>query len=330
MGFYKKVLLTGGYALVGTAIKSIKNEYPESEFIFIGSRDCDLTNKEKTFEYVQKCKPDAIIHLAAISGGIGLSTKYPAAILRDNVLMNCYILEAARTFGIKKTIMTLSTGMYPANALNPIKEDYIHDGCPPESNYSYSFAKRLIEPSIRAYRDEYGLNVIGLVPNGIFGENDNFNYNDAPMVPSLIRRFYENRYGDSKIIIWGDGTPLREYTYSKDIARTCMWCLNNYNEAQILNIGTTEEHSVKEIAFMIAEILGIDEKRIEFDTSKPKGVFRKSTDNSRFVQISNFLYTPFKVGLEKTIKWFCDTYKKSPEAIRTHSKIKKFQVRGGI
>ncbi|UCG54865.1 MAG: NAD-dependent epimerase/dehydratase family protein [Dehalococcoidia bacterium] len=318
----KKILITGGTALVGTAINSIRNDYPSREFIFIGSKDCDLTNKDETLEYVQKCKPDAMIHLAAISGGIGLSIKYPATVLRDNVLMNLHILEAARISKVKKIIMTLTSGMYPTDAPIPIKEEYIHEGYPDESNYGSSFAKRLIEPSIRAYRAEYRLNAIGLVPNGIFGENDNFNYGDAPMVPAQIRHFYENRYGNAKIIIQGDGSPLREYTYSKDVARAYMWCLDNYDDGQILNIGSTEEHSVIEIVSMIAEILNIDKKRIEFDMSQPKGVFRKSTDNSKFVQISNFKYTPFRVGLEKTIRWFCDTYEKSPESIRTYSKVR--------
>ena len=158
------------------------------------------------------------------------------------------------------------------------------------------------------------------MPNGIFGENDNFNYDDAPMVPTLIRRFYENRDGNSKIVIWGDGTPLREYTYAKDVARAFMWCLFHYNDAQVLNIGTTEELSVKEIAYLIAGFLNIDTSRIEFDTTKPKGIFKKSVDNSRFISISRFQYTPFKIGLENTIKWFCDTYQKSPGSIRMAGK----------
>jgi len=319
---FKKILVTGGNALVGTAIKSITEDYPESKFVFIGSKECNLTKMTETYGFIKKCKPDALIHLAAVSGGIGLSTKYPATILRENVLMSINMLEAARKLEINKVIMTLSSGMYPPTAPIPITEEEIHNGYPHESNYSYSFAKRLIEPCIEAYRVEYGMNVIGLVPNGMFGENDNFNYNDAIMVPSLIRRFHENKDSDEEIVIWGDGSPLREYTYSKDVAKIYMWCLLNYNDGQIINIGSTEEHSVKEIAFMIAEKFNIDKKRIAFDTSKPKGVFRKSTDNSRFLKLSNFKYTPFKVGLEKTIKWYCDTYEKSYKSIRTYNKVK--------
>jgi GDP-L-fucose synthase len=317
---YRKIMVTGGSAVAGTALKSISCDYPESEFFFICSKDCNLLQSDQTMAFVGKLQPDAIIHLAAISGGIGLSMKYPATLLRDNVLMNFNVLEAARIFKVKKTIMTLTTGMYPTEAPLPLKEEYIHNGYPHESNYGSSFAKRLVEPSIKAYRSEYNLSVIGLVPNGIFGENDNFNYDDAPMVPTLIRRIYESRWGSEKIVIWGDGSPLREYTYVKDVARAFMWCLHNYDDGQILNIGTTEELSVKEIAYLIASILSIDTRRIEFDKSKPNGILRKSTDNSRFLTMSGFRYTPFKVGLENTIKWFCETYERTPEKIRMGSK----------
>lgn len=305
---YKKIWVTGGSGLLGTAFQSIQDEYPEREFILTSSRDCDLTRLSSTLDYAKSQQSDAIIHLAAVSGGIGLSVKYPATLLRDNVLMDINILEVSRILGIKKPVMTLSTGMYPANVPSPILEEYIHDGYPHETNFSYAFAKRLVAPMIKAYRKEYGLSVIGLVPNGIVGENMNYSHEASTMVGALIRRFYENREGDSKITIWGDGTPLREYTYAEDLARAYMWCLDNYDGEQVLNIGNTEEHSVKDISYMIADILGIDRKRIEFDTSKPGGILRRSTDNSKFVSLSKFKYTPMRKALEKTIKYFCDNY----------------------
>lgn len=321
----RKILVTGGTAVAGLAFNAIKDDYPENEFNLIGSKDCDLTNREQTFDFIRSYKPDAIIHLAALMGGVGFTTKYPVDALKQNVIMNFNILDVAKEMNLEKLIMTLSSGMYPPNAPLPLKEEYIHDGDAHISNYSYSHAKRLIEPSIRAYRSQYGLNVIGLVPNGIFGENDNFNEEDATMLPSLIKRFYENKNNNSKIVIWGDGSPLREYTYSKDIAKINMWCLDNYNDVQILNIGSTEEKSVLEIACMIADNLGIDTNRFVFDTSKPNGVFKKSTDNSKFVGLSGFKYTPFEEGLRNTIKWFVETSKNSPESIRTSSKIRKKQ-----
>lgn len=128
------------------------------------------------------------------------------------------------------------------------------------------------------------------------------------MVAALIRRFYENRDNGSEIVIWGDGSPLREYTYSQDLARAFMWCLENYDEPQFLNIGSTEETSVKDTAFMIADLTGVARERVVFDTSKPAGIFRKATDNGRFTRLSNFQYTPFRVGMERTVQWFMKHY----------------------
>jgi len=303
---YRKILVTGSSGVLGSALKAVSNEYAKSNFIFLTSKDCDLTDAMATLKTVEKYQPDAILHLAAVSGGIGLSIKHQASMLRDIVLMTFNVLEAARKYNVKKTIMTLTTGMYPTTAPLPLNEDNMHDGYPHESNYGSSFGKRIIDPA-----------------SGIFGENDNFNYEDAPMVPALIRRFYENRNNKSKIIVWGDGSPLREYTYSKDIARIFMWALGHYNDAQCLNIGTTEENSIRDIAYTIADILKIDRDRIIFDKTKPKGIHRKSTDNSRFMALSNFKYTPFREALEKTINWFSNTYEKDPEAIRMYSKWKK-------
>lgn len=312
---YNKIIVTGGTGLVGSALNSIRSEYPERQFVFLSSKDCNLTMLNDFVDLTNSIKPDAIIHLAAVCGGVAFSIKYPAKMLRDNVLMNINVMEAARICRVKKVVMSLSTGMYPEEVPNPILEEYIHNGCPHSSNYSYAFAKRLVDPMIKSYRAEYGINAIGLVPNGIFGENCNFRYEEATMLPALIRRFYENKGGKENIVIWGDGTPLREYTYSKDMARAYMWCLDNYDDEQILHVGTIEELSVKEIALLIAEMMGVDKKRIVFDTSKPNGQFKKSTDNSKFIRISDFKYTLFKEGLNNTVKWFCENYD-NPSKIR--------------
>lgn len=319
----QRVLVTGGSGLVGTALQSIQDDYPKYDFVFASSKDCDLTNADQVYRFVEGCKPDFILHLASLSGGIGFSMKYPATIMRDNIIMNFLVLEASRQLGVRKVILTLSTGMYPANVKIPIREEYIHDGSPHPSNYSYAFAKRLVDPMIKAYRAEHGINVVGLVPNGIFGENDCFNYDDANMLAALVRRFCEHRSDQESILVWGDGSPLREYTYSKDIARAYMWCLAHYDDAQILHVGTTEEHSVKEIAYLIVDIVGISRERILFDTSKPSGQLRKGTDNSRFVALSGFKYTPFREALKKTIRWYLETQESDPKRLRLSSKMKK-------
>ena len=304
----KVILVTGGSGLVGTALKSIRQDYPECELQFADTTQCDLTRWDQVLAYFKARHPHAILHLAAHRGGIGLSSKHPATVLRNNVLMNLHVLEAARIFKTEKIVMSLSSGMYPAKAPCPMREECLHVGSPHESNYSYAFAKRLIEPSIRAYRSEFGLNVVGLVPNGIFGENDDFASESSTFIAALLRRFYENRNNDSKIVVWGDGSPLRELTYSKDIARAFMWGLLHYDSAEILNIGSSEEYTIREIAWMIAGAFGIDKARIVFDATRPNGIFRKSTDNSKFVRLSGFQFTPFETGLKNTIHWLQENY----------------------
>ncbi len=304
----KKVLVTGGSGLVGTALETIGHEALQYEFEFSRSGDCDLTRYDALLEVLSRQKPQAILHLAAVRGGISLSSAHPATILRDNVLMGLHVLEAARVHNVGKVVMGLSSGMYPAGAPQPIKEECIHEGAPHESNYGYAFAKRLLEPAIRAYRSEFHMNVIGLVPNGIYGENDNFDEETSTFIAALIRRFYENRAGSGPIVVWGDGTPLRELTYSKDIARAFLWALDHYDSEQILNIGTSEEHSIREIAFLIADIMGIDKTRIAFDPKRPNGIARKATDNSKFLSLSGFRHMSLREGLVNTVRWFQDNH----------------------
>jgi GDP-L-fucose synthase len=304
----KKILVTGSSGVLGTAVQAVQGEYPDYEFSFCTRKDCDLRDFNSFLSLVKSEKPDAILHLAAVSGGVALSRRYPATILRENILLTLNVLEAGRLLKIRKICMTLSSGMYPPNVPIPFREESIHDGPAHDSNYSYAYAKRLIEPAIRAYRQEYGMNVIGLVPNGIFGENDKFDYEASSMPTGLMRRFYESRMNRSPIVVWGDGSPLRELTYSKDMARAFLWGLIHYDEGAILNVGTAEEHSVKDIAMMIAEELGIDKARITLDGTKPSGVGRKSTDTSKFLQLSHFQATPFRTGLRNTLNWIRENY----------------------
>jgi GDP-L-fucose synthase len=323
----EKCLVTGSTAVLGSALKELvkKEESTQKqkkiEFIFIGSRECDLTNIHNCRSFFKINNFTKIIHLAAISGGMGLSGKsFQATLLYKNLTMLMNILELAKEFNIKKTLLTLSAGMYSPDLKMPYKEDGIHKGDAHEGLYGYYYAKRMMEPALKAYRDQYNLNIIGLVPNGIYGKNDNFDLKGAPLVPALIRRFIEAKENKSVINIWGDGSALREWTYSEDMARAFLWCFENYDSENILNVGSTEENTVREISYLVSEIIGFDKKKILFDNSKPSGVLKKSTDNSNFVRLSNFKYTPFREGLKKTIDWYIETRKNNPEILRIHSK----------
>jgi GDP-L-fucose synthase len=316
------ILVTGSSGVAGSAFKKLAKIIKNKKFIFSTSSDCDLESKEKTKLYIEKIKPDYIINLAAISGGIGLSSKCQASLLYSNLAINFNILESCKSIKLKKLLLVLSSGIYPEHANLPLKESSLNSGEPFEAAYGYSYAKRILQPAIKAYRAQYGLKVIGAIPNGIFGENDNFNLDDAPMLPSVIRKCYEAKDVNIDIEIWGDGSPLREYTYSEDVAKSFLWMLENYDDDIALNTGTTEENSIKEIVFMILDELKIDKKRVYFNINKPSGILRKSTDNSIFKRLSNFQYTTFREGLRKTIKWFDYCYKNEKNELRIYSKNK--------
>lgn len=307
---YQRILVTGGSAVAGYGLQSVvkNNEYPGREFLFPASKELNLLDFASAMAYVENFRPDAIIHFAAISGGIQLTIDHPASVMRDNVLMNFNIIEAARLSKTSKLLMTLSGGMYPLKAQIPIKEESIHEGYPHESNYGYAFAKRLIDPMIKAYRKEYGMDVVGIVPDALLGPRSNFNPNASTAIPALIRRFYENLEGNVPLVVWGDGSPLRQVTFSEDIGRIAVWCVDNYSDQQILNVGTAEEISIKDAAYTIAECMDIDKARITFDFSKPAGQYRKTMDNSRFVSLSRFTYTPIREAIRKTVEYFIAHY----------------------
>ena len=306
----KRILVTGGNAVAGDGLKSVvaAGEFSGREFVFPGSKELNLLDAAATRKYVADWKPDAIVHFAAISGGIQLTLDHPASVMRDNILMNLNVVEAARLSGVTKIIMTLSAAIYPMNAPVPMKEESLHEGYPHETNYSYAFAKRLIDPMAKAYHKEYGMDVVGIIPGAIIGPKSSFDPKSSTAIPAIIRRFYENREGDGPLVVWGDGSPLRQFTSGDDIGRVAMWCVDNYNEPQMLNVSTMEETSIKDAAYMIAEFLGIDAKRLTFDTSKPAGTPRQAIDNTKFMSLSHFTYMPARETIKRTVEYFAANY----------------------
>jgi GDP-L-fucose synthase len=307
---YKRILVTGGSAVAGDGLRSVvaKGEYPGREFTFPTSKECDLLDAESIKKYVAEWQPDAIIHFAAISGGIQLTLDHPASVMRDNILMNFNVVEAARLAGVHKVVMTLSAAIYPLAAPVPMKEESLHEGYPHETNYSYAFAKRLIDPMAKAYHKEYGMNVVGIIPGAIIGPRSSFDAKMSTAIPALIRRFYENRDGADPLVVWGDGSPLRQFTADEDMGRIAMWCVDHYDEPQMLNVSTAEEVSIKDAAYMIAEFLGVDPKRIIFDTSKPAGTYRQAIDNGKFFSLSHFQYAPARETIKRTVEYFAAHY----------------------
>jgi len=318
----RRVLVTGASGVLGAGFRTVAPDYPGYDFVFVSRPDLDLLDRARTEAFLSRERIQDVVHLAAISGGIQLTSAFPAQILRENTLLALNMLDACRATGVERLVMTLSNGMYPGSTDAFYREDQIHAGPPHPSNYAYAFAKRLIEPAIRAYRAQYGMRVIGLVPSGIFGEDDNYNPHDATWIAGLISRFCEAPDDGTDVVVWGDGTPVRELTYAPDMARAYLWCLEHYDDEKILNIGSSRAYTIREVAEMIADILGIDRRRLKFDADKARGIDRRVCDNSAFVGLSGFTFGPLRPGLERTVAWYRDKLATAPETIRKQPRMR--------
>lgn len=295
-----KILITGGTGMVGSAFKNIETEH---ELILVGSKDCDLMNYDQTFKMFTHYNPNAVIHLAAKVGGVKGNSEYIADYFHENIMMNTNVLEISRRFRIEKLISLLSTCIYPNNPVYPLTEDQIHSGEPHKSNFGYAYAKRMLEVHSRAIRQQYNLKYITAVPNNIYGPNDNFDLENGHVVPAIIRKFQEG-----KTILWGDGLALREFTFSKDIAKALLLLIENYEGELPVNIGNPNQITIRGLAELIS-IYFPNIENISWDTTKPSGQYKKPSSNNKFIELfPDFQYTELKKGLNETIYWFKENY----------------------
>jgi len=297
-----RILVTGGTGMVGTALQEV---VPRATFV--SSKQFELRDANLVGQMFARYNPDCVIHLAAKVGGIKANMDNLGDFYLDNIVINTNVLETARKYETKKVISLLSTCVYPNNARYPLTEDQIHDGPPHESNFAYAYAKRMLDVQSRAYRKQYGCNFITAVPNNLFGENDNFDLEDSHVIPAMIRKFYEAGLSGENVYLWGDGTPLREFSYSKDLANILMLLIKEYDDEHPINVGNTEEHSIKEVAEMIAKIMRYDGEII-WQTDKPKGQYKKPSDNAKLREICEVRYTGFEQALTNACEWFIMNY----------------------
>jgi len=253
-----------------------------------------------------------VIHLAAKVGGVKANTEQVANFYMENANLNERILYSAHRSGANKVLSLLSTCVYPdAPYINyPLTEDQLHLGPPHHSNFGYAYAKRMVDVMSRAYRQQYGCNFITAIPNNLYGENDNFDLENSHVIPALIRKVWEAKINkEPSVFCWGDGSPLREFTYSEDIARILLFLMENYDEPEPINIGNTDEYSIKEVVEMICDILGYDGE-LEWQTDQPSGQYRKPSSNQKLLDLGwkKEYYTPLKEGLKKTCDWFIISY----------------------
>ena len=289
--------------MVGRALRKV---LPSA--IYLSSKD-DLRNLQTVDRLMSHNKPEFIIHLAAKVGGVKANMDNMGDFYHDNILINTNILESAKNHGVKKVISLLSTCVYPDKVVYPLTEDQIHSGAPHQSNYAYAYAKRMLDVQSRAYRDQYGCNFITAVPNNLFGEHDNFDLENSHVIPAILRKIYEAKTNGEDAILWGDGSPLREFTYVKDLSKIILFLLERYEEPGPINVGNTNEFSIKEIANMVADIIGF-EGDIAWDTSRPTGQYKKPSSNKKLLDLGwrSEQYTEFKQALKNTCRWFIINY----------------------
>src|SRR6056300_211692 len=283
-----RILITGGTGLVGSAFQNIETDH---ELILFGSGQYNLIREQDADDMIYRAQPDAIIHLAAKVGGVKGNSDYVEDFFYDNMVMNLNVLNWARIYKVPKVLSMLSTCVYPDDPTYPLTEDQIHNGEPHKSNFGYAYAKRMLEVHSRAIRQQYGLKYITAVPNNIYGPHDNFDLENGHVVPAIIRKFQENNP-----VLWGDGSPLREFTYSGDIAKALLLLLEYYDGESPINIGNTNEVSIREMAERIS-IFFPKIQNIDWDTSKPKGQYRKPSSNEKFLSMfPEFKYTNINEG----------------------------------
>lgn len=308
-------IITGGSGMLGFALTKELIKQPRC-VLSLGSNHLNLLDKEGVDSFFRNFpfnNIDCVFHLAARVGGVKANTNALGTFYRDNIVINTNLLDACFKYNINNVVSMLSTCVYPdaPYVQYPLTEEQLHMGPPHDSNFGYAYAKRMLEVQTRAYRKQYGVNYITVIPNNLFGENDNFHLEDSHVIPALMRKIWEAKLNNHPTVeIWGDGTPLREFTYSGDIARILIKVAEEYDEEIPLNIGNTEEHSIASVAKKLVEYLEYDGKLV-FNISKPSGQFRKPSSNKRLLEKTSWKvedYTPFDIALKNTCEWFKIAY----------------------
>jgi GDP-L-fucose synthase len=298
-------VVTGGAGFLGSFVVEQLRAKECRQVIVPRSRDYDLVNMEDVHRLYAEATPDILIHLAARVGGIGANQANPGRFFYDNLMMGAQLIEEGRQQRLQKFVAIGTICAYPKFAPVPFNEDDLWTGYPEETNAPYGLAKKMMLVQSQAYRQQYGFNSIVLLPVNLYGPRDNFDLATSHVIPALIRKCAEAREaGASEIVVWGDGSPTREFLYVEDAAEGIILAAEQYNDPQPLNLGTGEEISIKALAGMIAGEVGY-QGRIAWDNTKPNGQPRRCLDVGRIKQAIGFQARhALRDGLRKTIAWY--------------------------
>src|ERR671923_2989496 len=301
----RNILVTGGAGFLGAHVVRKIQERGCRAVTVPRRRDFDLREKASIIRLFEKARPNLVIHLAAVVGGIGANRSHPGRFFYDNAIMGLQLMEQARLFGIEKFVVIGTVCAYPKFTPVPFREIELWNGYPEETNAPYGLAKKMLLVQSQAYRQEYGFNAIHLLPVNLYGPGDNFDPETSHVIPALIRKCLDAQdAGSAEVSLWGTGAPTREFLYVDDAAEGVVLALEHLNEPEPVNLGAASEIAIKDLAELIGRITGFT-GRFVWDASKPDGQPRRAVDGSRAKELLGWTAgVEFEEGLSKTVAWY--------------------------
>jgi GDP-L-fucose synthase len=301
-----KILITGGSGLVGHGFKKISNQF-DHDIVYASSKDCDLANFDQTNNYIKSLNVECVIHLAANVGGLYKNMNFKVDMFEKNMVMNYNVLKACHDNNVDKFVGMLSTCIFPDDTTYPINERMLHDGPPHCSNDAYAYAKRMLDIHCRAYNEQYNTNYNCIVPTNIYGDNDNYNLDDAHVLPALIHKCYLAKKAGEDFETRGTGKPLRQFIHADDLARVILQLVPKLNQENVI-VSPTEEYSIAQVATFVARAFDY-EHALVFNTTYSDGQYKKTADNSKLLNL--LPKTTFKLletGVLETVEYFIKNY----------------------
>ncbi|KAE9550094.1 hypothetical protein FO519_006686 [Halicephalobus sp. NKZ332] len=307
------ILVTGGTGLVGSAIAKVINDGEcrvNENWIFIGSKDCDLTNLEAVKKLFDEHKPTHVIHLAAMVGGLFHNMDNNLEFFTKNMAINTNILQACHEAEVQKCVSCLSTCIFPDKTTYPIDETMVHLGPPHDSNFGYSYAKRMIDVLNKGYAAQYNRKYTSVIPCNVFGPHDNYNLGSGHVIPALIHKTYMAKTENKPLEVYGTGKPLRQFIYSIDLAKLMIWAVRHYNDTEplILSVGEEDEVSINDAVNAVVKAFEFEGEVIH-NTEKADGQHKKTASNAKLRKyLPDFKFTGFDQAIKESVQWFVENY----------------------